>query len=274
MATSYFPSSVQRGPLNLKCHRRIVTASVCMPALSKPALSSTPVTSSHLERERREAAQHLRDCSKKLSKLSKKVRISGQVDMAPTVVPDMLTPQVSADDHSTRVSDIPLVKVAKAKLHESMALLGEFAMATEVLNRRRYELEDVLCRMSAAGYVEECSSSSSSSGDCGTDKPVAVPASEGLASVVAAKEGSVLVCEGKACQRKGYSDEIHASLGEHFSRSGSKVVLDRCTCLGTCKTASNIQVFTAADRSWIVTGVTLEGVQQALQRSDFAASVA
>lgn len=154
-----------------------------------------------------------------------------------------------------------VVQVAKADVADTMSLLRELALATDTLNRRRYELEDVMCRMSAAGVGDACTSSSSSS-DCGTGKPAPVPATDALAAVLAQETGVVLVCEGKACTRKGASSEVRGLMQQHYDSTGSNVQLGSCSCLGMCKSATNMSARGATGEERIVTGVALADVQQ------------
>jgi hypothetical protein len=161
--------------------------------------------------------------------------------------------------------------VSKAEASECSLLLSELATATAALNEGRFEVEDILCRMRAAGIVEPssiCSSSSSSSSECDqptrTEKqePEVVSSAEGLPAVLAALRGEIAVCGGKACCRKGDSDQIYEELVRHFeAREGVSLV--RCSCLGQCKYAANVRLQLEEERRkpMVVKGVELQTVQ-------------
>jgi hypothetical protein len=159
--------------------------------------------------------------------------------------------------------------VSKAEASECSLLLSELATATAALNEGRFEVEDILCRMRAAGVVEPSSiCSSSSSSECDQPKrtekqePEVVSSAEGLPAVLAAVRGEIAVCEGKACCRKGDSDQIYEELVSHFeARKGVSLV--RCSCLGQCKYAASVRLQLEDERRkpMVVKGVELQTVQ-------------
>lgn len=159
------------------------------------------------------------------------------------------------------------VQLCKARAGESMPLLGELALATEELNRARFSMEDVLCRMQAEGVAETCVSSSSSSEDCAPGqpkpgKPVVVSADEALPDVLAAAGGQVSVCEGKACTRSGENKSIYDELQTHFAATGGGPALTRCKCLGQCKHPTSIRSEGPQGEVRVVRGVQLDAVKE------------
>lgn len=136
------------------------------------------------------------------------------------------------------------IQVAKADATDVMSLLADLTKATDELNRERYAMEDIMCQMSAAGLLDSAcaSSSSSSSSDCGDPSPTSVPSESAMRSVLTMQQGTVAVCQGKACTRRGASADIHSALQRHFTDSGAQVDVQCTKCLGACKTATNIRV--------------------------------
>jgi hypothetical protein len=105
-------------------------------------------------------------------------------------------------------------------------------------------------------------------------RPEVRPAAEGLPAVLAATRGEVAVCEGKACCRKGGSDEIYEELVQHFqTRDG--VRLGRCKCLGQCKYATSVRLELEREVGvpLVVTGIELQTVQ-GITRPALSAAVA
>ena len=150
------------------------------------------------------------------------------------------------------------LQVAKAKLAESPALMADLSTAMQALNETRCELDDMLTRMSAAGCVDACSSSSSS--DCGDTKqakPRAVTAADGVPTLLAQTSGTMSVCEGKACRRSA-ADEVYGLL--HARAASNGVAVQRCKCLDQCKMGPNVKVEQPGTETIIVKGVTVECV--------------
>lgn len=151
-----------------------------------------------------------------------------------------------------------------------MPLLGELALATEELNRARFSMEDVLCRMQAEGVADTCASSSSSSSgeDCAPGKrkpgkPEVLVAEQALPDVLAASGGQISVCEGKACNRKGENQGIFDELESHFAAAGAAApTLARCKCLGQCKYPTSIRSECPEGEVRVVSGVLLDAVKE------------
>lgn len=119
----------------------------------------------------------------------------------------------------------------KAQLQADMQ-----SLVTEV-NFDADRLGDLIKRMAEAGYVQDCSSSSS---DEDMQMEVLDAAMGGADKLVQMKKGTVNVCLGKACTRKGKSESIEQALQGHWEGNG--VQIRTCSCMGMCKTAANVQL--------------------------------
>ena len=156
------------------------------------------------------------------------------------------------------------MQVDKASsLAEMNRLLADLSSATQALTESRCELEDTLTRLAAAGYVDVCSTSSSSSSCDDTAQAKVWQGQEGIQRVLAHTQGAVMVCGGKSCSRK-QADQVHGLLAAQRSSMPGAVSVQRCSCLGICKQSVNVKVESPSAESYIASGVTLQQLQEGL----------
>lgn len=119
----------------------------------------------------------------------------------------------------------------KAGLHEEMqCLVKEVNLDTD-------RLGDLIKRMADAGFVDPDTSSSE---DMEEPTRSIDAASGGAVELCGVRSGTVTVCTGKACTRKGQSDSITQALQQHWA--GSDVLVQTCSCMSMCKSAANVQI--------------------------------
>jgi hypothetical protein len=165
-----------------------------------------------------------------------------------------------------------VLQIAKANMADSATMLAFLSTALQVLNESRCELEDTLGRLAAAAYVDTCDSSSSSScSDSANPKPTMLQATDGLMPVLALRQGTLSVCEGKSCTRQR-GDAVGAMLADHHAPSGEALSVQRCSCMGLCKNAVNVSVECAGAEPLVVSGITVEHLHASLQDAPDVAS--
>lgn len=129
------------------------------------------------------------------------------------------------------------MQVRKAKMEQKAHLQADMQSLLMEVNFDNDRLADLIKRMTDAGYVDDCSSSSSEE-EMQTE--VLDAAMGGVLKLLKMKKGTVTVCVGKACTRKGKSESIKQALQQRWEGTGVEV--QTCSCMGMCKTAANVQV--------------------------------
>ena len=130
------------------------------------------------------------------------------------------------------------VQVRNAKVEQKAQLQAYMQSLVTEVNFDTDRLGELIKRMADAGYVDDCSSSSSD--EEMREMEVLDAGMGGADKLVQIKRGIVNVCLGKACTRKGRSDSIEQALQQHWE--GKRVEVRTCSCMGMCKTAANVHI--------------------------------
>lgn len=208
-------------------HRRAAVAQSMEGAAAARAFYAEPMPCKSLQNRQKELTKSICETSKRVKKLAKKIE--------------------------------------RAPLEKKAALSADLAVATNELSQKHDMLSQLLQDMWAAGYVEESSSSSSSEDDCSKPRLDArdTRAVGSPAPLAELRQGSVEVCTGKACARRGGSEQLSEALKDRFY--GTSVDVTDCKCMGMCKAAANIRVNDAeTGASVLLSNINAQVLQQQL----------
>eukprot|EP00892_Ulva_mutabilis_P012154 jgi/Ulvmu1/9310/UM050_0059.1 len=167
----------------------------------------------------------------------------------------------SLKDSSKRVKKMAK-QIAKVPSDQKVALALEMKEMIAKVNSDNDQLLRLVMSMAEAGYEDPDTGSSS---DGAAADQVLASEEGGVAQLLKLKNGQVDVCQGKACRRKGSSEQVLLALASHF-QDNSNVAVNECSCMGMCKHATNVAM-REKDTTNVVCGLQPEmlpehGVQQ------------
>jgi hypothetical protein len=162
------------------------------------------------------------------------------------------------------------IQAAKSSTSRKAEVIAEMRVVINEVTRDCVRYDELVKRMALVAYHDD--EDSDSSCDEEEDMLVTVDAKEGgMGVMLALEEGSVSVCTGKACTRKGNSlvlvDEIKQRM------AGRDVTITSCKCMGICKSAANVELCDRKGARTRVTGLSADSLPgQIGARKDVLAS--
>lgn len=151
----------------------------------------------------------------------------------------------------------------KAPADKKVTLALEMKKVITTIEADNDNLVRLAMRMAEQGYEDPDSGSSS---DEDAPQEVVAAADQGVTQLLSLEKGLVNVCTGKACTRKGGSEQILSALTSRW-KDNPDIDVQECSCMSMCKLAANVSM-RVADTNTVVTGMKPEMLteQQAKER--------
>lgn len=158
------------------------------------------------------------------------------------------------------------MQITKSPADKKVTLALEMKRVIATIDAENDNLVRLAMRMAEEGYEDPDSCSSS---DEDAQQELVAAADGGVTQLLGLEKGLVNVCTGKACTRKGGSEQILSALSSRW-QDNPDIDVQECSCMGHCKLAANVAI-RVADTTTVVTGMNFEmpteSEQQAKQRA-------